>query len=471
MLTATVETLVTVSGGTLLAGDPAVFGNDLTIDSRTATPGCIFVALPGEHVDGHHFLEAALASGARVFLVTRQDEVISAFAEKAAVEGGAVILVGDGVEALHDLAAWHRSRLQATVIGVTGSNGKTTTKDFLSAVLSTTKRVVATEGNRNNELGLPLTILTASVTTDVLVLEMGMRGLGQIARLAATAKPDLGLVTNVGTSHIELLGTQDAVATAKAELVRAIPADGAVFLNGDDGYSEVMAADSAAPVITYGLSERCEIRATDIELDRDSRASFTLVAPQGSGRVGLPIPGRHNVYNALAAAAVALHEGVSFDQIASGLESASVSGMRMQFLTTPDDVSILNDAYNANPTSMKAAIETLASMSVTGKRIAVLGDMGELGSLSELAHFQVGEAVAHSAIDTLITVGPRAVRIADGARAAGMPANAVSTYATVAELLPRVSADLAPGDTVLVKASRVMGLEAVVEGIVSPVAG
>ncbi|TLM98705.1 MAG: UDP-N-acetylmuramoyl-tripeptide--D-alanyl-D-alanine ligase, partial [Actinobacteria bacterium] len=281
MLRASVDTIVRVTGGELVFGDLESFATDLTLDSRTATPGCVFVALPGEHVDGHDFLRQALEGGARVLVVTRDRDELASALTIALQRGASVVRVPDAVAAVQGLATWHRSRLLCPVIGVTGSTGKTTTKDFIEAVLSTSLRVVSTQGNKNNELGVPLTVLRAGSNTDVLVVEMGMRGLGQIAHLCEVARPTMGLVTNVGTSHVEILGTQDAIATAKGELVRAIPGDGAVFLNGDDQFTGILSALAAARVTRYGLTEACEVRAESIVLAPDSRASFSLVTVQG----------------------------------------------------------------------------------------------------------------------------------------------------------------------------------------------
>ena len=467
MLTASVETILAVTGGQLLAGSLGKIANDLCVDSRQTPPGCVFVALPGDRVDGHDYLEIAIDGGARVLVVTRDLDDLAGIAQLAAGREVAIVHVPDALRAVQDLATYHRSRLHCGVLGVTGSAGKTTTKDFVDSVLSTELRVVSTQGNQNNELGVPLTVLRAGSETDVLVVEMGMRGLGQISRLCEIAVPTLGLLTNIGSSHLELLGSVDAVADAKGELVRALPATGAAFLNGDDAYSDSIAATSAAPVILYGLSERCTVRAENVELDAESRPSFDLVSPSGRIRVDLPLPGRHNVYNALAAAAVGFRVGIAAESIAAGLSSAILTAMRMQVIDSAAGVTVVNDAYNANPVSMRAAIDTLASMQASGRRIAVLGDMAELGSLTELAHFRIGEQVARLPIDQLVTVGPRARRIAEGARAAGMSAVAVRSFENVAEACSILASSVGRGDVVLVKASRVMGLEVVVDGIVN----
>lgn len=471
MLTATAETIARVTRGELVLGDLATIANDVSIDSRSATPGCVFFALRGERTDGHDHLSDAFQAGARVAMVERLSADLAERVKAAAAAGAAVIRVASVEKALSDLAAWHRSRLHCTVVGVTGSNGKTTTKDFMCAALGASRRVVATEGNRNNELGVPLTVMRAGADTDVLIVEMGMRGPGQIASLARVARPDVGLVTNVGLTHVEVLGSQDAIASAKGELVEAIGPDGAVYLNGDDAYTHVLQSRSVAPVVTYGLSAGCGVRAVDIVMDDQSRPGFGIVAGGLRAHVDLPIPGRHNVYNALAATAVAFGLGVGLDEIASRLACAETTGMRMESFVTAAGVTIINDAYNASPSSMHFAVETLAGFSAARRRIAVLGDMAELGSLTELAHFDIGELVARSSIDVLVTVGPKASRIADGARAEGMDAEVVRPCATAEEALEVLDDVVERGDVVLVKASRVMGLERVVEGMVAPRVG
>jgi UDP-N-acetylmuramoyl-tripeptide--D-alanyl-D-alanine ligase len=468
VLSASIERLVQATGGELLTGDIATVVTDLVVDSRSVTPGCVFVAVVGENSDGHDFATAAIESGARAVIVTRPSMELAPALDAAKAADAAVIRVDDAIASVQDIAAWHRSRLRCAVVGITGSTGKTTTKDFLANAFPADTVVVSTQGNRNNELGVPLTVLSAGGDCDVLIVEMGMRGPGQIARLTQIAKPTVGLVTNVGTSHIELLGTQDSIASAKGELVRAVPEDGAVFLNGDDAYTDSLALSATAPVTRYGMGHKNEVRAESVELDADSVATFTLLAPSGEASMKLPVPGRHNVYNALAAAAVALHLGVPAATVAEGISHAKLTAMRMEIVETARGVTVVNDAYNANPTSMRAAIDTLARMSVSGKKIAVLGDMLELGSLSELAHFGVGEEVAKLDIDVLVTVGESAVRIADGARAEGMPAERIRPCGTVAEAIEVLDDVIEIGDVVLVKASRAMGFEAVVEGIVSP---
>jgi UDP-N-acetylmuramoyl-tripeptide--D-alanyl-D-alanine ligase len=340
-------------------------------------------------VDGHAFAAEALRSGARALVVTRWDDKVASALEQGRSRDAAVIKVADASAAVTDLAIYHRSRLSCPVVGVTGSTGKTTTKDFLAAALSTKLRVVSTVGNRNNELGVPLTILDAGTETDVLIVEMGMRGTGQIAALCRIAKPTLGLVTNIGQTHMELLGSQEAIVHAKGELVACVPQDGCVFLNGDDMWSRELAAESAAKVVFYGSRKGNDVRFDDVVVDADGKPTMVLKAGRKRAQVSLPVPGRHNAYNAAAAAAVALELGLTLKDVADGLASASLTEWRMQVFTVASGVTVVNDAYNASPTSMRAAVTALADMRPEGRRVAVLGDMAELGSLAELAHFRL----------------------------------------------------------------------------------
>ena len=468
MLTLSVGTLVEITGGELLAGPSVTMVNGLAIDSREVQPGAAFVAFIGERADGHSFVAEALVAGARAVLVTRDDVAIRAAIDASGRSEIALVRVGDARAAVEALGSWHRGRLMCPVIGITGSTGKTTTKDFLRSVLATRMRVVATSGNRNNELGVPLTVMDAGTETDALVVEMAMRGPGQIEHLCRIARPTAGLVTNVGASHVEALGSEEAIASAKGELVRAIPESGRVFLNGDDGWTDALESGALAAVTRYGLGSAAEVRAADVFVGEDGSPCFVLHCEQGQADVRLPLPGRHNVYNALAAAAVGLYLELALEDVVAGLEGATFSKWRMETFESASGVIVINDAYNANPTSMLAAVSALGDVPTAGRRIAVLGDMAELGSLAELAHFELGSRIAESAVDVLIVVGERARHIADGARAAGFEAEAIRPCATAEEASEVLDDLLEPGDTVLVKASRIMGLETVVEGIMDP---
>jgi UDP-N-acetylmuramoyl-tripeptide--D-alanyl-D-alanine ligase len=468
MLTLSAGRMVEVTGGELVSGSADAMVNGVCTDSRAVQAGCAFVAFAGERADGHAYVADALRAGARAALVTRYDDAVSAAVEQSGRHQAAVVLVRDATSAVVALAKYHRGRLACPVVGITGSTGKTTTKDFLAAALATKLRVTATAGNRNNELGVPLTVLDAGSETDVLVVEMGMRGAGQIEALCGVARPTHGLVTNIGQTHLELLGSQEAILHAKGELVRCLPESGAAFLNGDDAWSRRLASDSLAPVSFYGLGSDNDVRASDVSVSDDGMPTMTLTAVGESVTVTLPVPGRHNAYNAAAAAAVATSLGVSLAEVAAGLTDVSLTEWRMQVFTAANGVTVVNDAYNANPASMRAALSALSDMNTNGRRVAVLGDMRELGSLAELAHFRLGEEVADLPVHELVTVGDLARRIGEGALARGMDRKAVRSCATAEEAGEVLDDLLQPGDVVLVKASRSLGLERVVEGIVQP---
>ena len=467
MVTMSAAYLAEIVGGEVVAGPAEAILRGAEIDSRQVTPGMAFFALPGERTDGHDHIGEAARVGARVAVVSRFDETVAEQLGKPGAPQVAVVLVKDVAGALRELAVRHRATLRCAVVGITGSTGKTSTKDFLLAALGEERNSVATVGNRNNELGVPLTVLRAGPRTAVLIVEMGMRGEGQIERLCAIAHPTIGIVTNIGQTHLELLGSEDAIARAKGELVECVPSDGNVFLNGDDIWSRSLAERASAPVTWYGMGATADVRASDVSVDDLGRPCFTLSAGGEEARVTLPVPGRHHAYTAAAAAAAALQLGVTLDQIALRLADVRVSDMRMQVFVAANGVTVINDAYNASPTSMRAAVATLADMHAQGARIAVLGDMAELGSLSELAHFRLGEEVARSGVESLVTAGPRASRIAEGALASGMPASAVRPCANVEEASEVLDDLVHAGDVVLVKASRSMGLERIVERILA----
>lgn len=467
MVTMSAEYVAEIVGGEVVAGPVDAILRGAEIDSRQVTPGMAFFALPGEHTDGHDHVEAAVRAGARVVVVCRFDDSVASQLGKPGTPHVAVVLVPDVAAALRSLAIHYRGTLRCAVVGITGSTGKTSTKDFLLAALGEDRSTVATLGNRNNELGVPLTILRAGPRTDVLIVEMGMRGEGQIMGLCAIAAPTVGIVTNIGQTHMELLGSQEAIIRAKGELVECVPAEGMVFLNGDDAWSRSISERALAPVTWYGMGESVDVRASDIEVDDLGMPSFTLTANGETTRVSLPLPGRHHAYTAAAATAAALYLGVTFEEIAPRLAEVRVSDMRMQLFVAANGVTVINDAYNASPTSMRAAVTTLADMRAHGARIAVLGDMAELGSLTELAHFRIGEEVARSGIESLVTAGPMARRIAEGAIAAGMPPFAVRPCGDVDEASEVLDDLLSSGDIVLVKASRSMGLERIVERILA----
>jgi len=454
-------------GGRLLDADGATVVDGLVVDSRVARPGTLFVALPGERTDGSRFAPQALEAGAAAVL-----------AREGAVPAGPRIEVGDPLAALGALGAAVRARSDAHVVGITGSTGKTTTKDLLAAVLSTSMATVANTASFNNEVGLPLTLARLEPDTRALVVEMGARGAGHIAMLARLARPEIGVVLNVGVAHIGMFGSQAAIAQAKGELVEALPPHGSAVLNADDPLVAAMAGRTVARVLRFGLGPGAEVRAEGIGLDADGRAHFKLRTPGGLAEASLPVPGEHLVADALAAAAAGHALGLEPEAIAEGLRGAALSPMRMQVERRADGLTVINDAYNANPTSMAAALKTLAATRrgggvrgtpggcpgrSRGRTVAVLGEMAELGEQAPAEHDRVGRLVTRLGIDRLVGVGQLGEAIVRAARLEGMwPEEAVAAPDAEAALAI-LERWLQPGDVVLVKASRVVALDRLAE--------
>ncbi len=463
----------------------------LTWDSRAVQPGGLYVALPGERVDGHNFAAAAVKAGAVCVLAQHALDADALCAIKAA--GAGVIEVADTAAAVTALARAWRSCLAGRVIGITGSTGKTTTKNLVRDVLSAAGSVVATKGNQNNELGVPNTVLAADAGTRNVIVEMGMRGLHQLDALCEFVRPEWGLVTNVGESHIELLGSRENIARAKAEMLFALPHGGMAFVNAANDMTPQLRAfakldeHGVACVLYDGTADAAKRRAAlsaadaqlaavwseDVQLDAHGCPSFTLCAANFAGmpepvRVPctLALRGMHNVSNACSAAAVGIAAGMTPEQVAAALGTAQPETGRQEVLAAPAGFTVINDAYNANPDSMRASLSTFAALKVAGRRIAVLGDMGELGSFAPGLHTEVGTFAAACGLDYLVCVGTLAQNIAAAACAAGMNAENVVCVADGQAALAKVSAYVKPGDAVLVKASHFMGLEQVVEGLV-----
>lgn len=439
-------------------------------DSRQVTPESIFLALPGEKVNGNDYIFKALQGGSPLIIATCAPS--DALQAQAAEFESHIIFTKDVEETLGRIVSWYRDLLSATVIAVTGSSGKTTTKDLIASILSEFMLTVATEKNHNNEIGVPQTVLSADVSTQALVVEMGMRGMGQIERLCKFVRPEIAVITNIGVSHIELLGSRRNIAIAKGEIIAGLPDhDAHAVLCGDDDYTpfliEKYCIPKGCPVVTFGFSSDCIVRGSDLVLDAMARPSFKITFPEGDCvSVSLPVAGRHSAMDALAAAAVAYCVGLGSSVVKKGLERAETTEMRMEVLHTDDGITVVNDAYNANPESMAAALDTLASMQTDGRKIAVLGDMGELGSDSVSMHRRMGELVAADELDLLVCIGPLSRNMASAACSGGMQAENVFQFDTVEEALGRLNTELAAGDTVLVKASHAMGLERIVDGLV-----
>lgn len=462
----TLAEVATATGGRLFHAPPeAVVSAPAVLDSRLAVPGCLFLALPGEHVDGADFAAAAVTDGA-----------VGALADRPL--GVPTVVVANVRAGLARLAREVLRRLpEVTVVGVTGSAGKTGTKDLLAALLGCLGPTTAPAGSWNNELGLPLTVLRAEPDTRYLVLEYSARGVGHIAALCAAAPPRIGVVLNVGSAHVGVFGSREKIAVAKGELVEALPADGLAVLNADDLLVAAMAGRTAARVTTFGTSPGADLSARDIRLNAAGQAAFSLVTPAGSAPVQLALHGEHQIGNALAAAAVALELGLGVAPIAAALGAAGpVSRWRMEVSEAPGGVTVVNDAYNANPESMRAAVLALLAIARPAGQPprrcwAVLGEMAELGAAAAAAHREVGDLAARLGVDHVVAVGRRAGEIAAAATAAGGNAVEVPDVESAVELL---RSRLAQGDVVLTKASRAAGLERVAADLLSdpgPAAG
>src|SRR5438477_5546030 len=439
------------AGASLESGDGTVVINKISTDSRTIKPGELFVALHGENFDAHDFVEAAAKSGSAGALVNRNwnGHVPKNFA---------LIRALDPLHAYQQIAANYRRSLTLKVVAITGSNGKTSTKDFAASVLARKFRVTKTEGNFNNHVGLPRTILEATSEDEVAVWEIGMNHPGEIAELSKIAAPDAAIITNIGVAHIAFMGSREAIAAEKGALVEAVGAEGTVILNADDPLTKSMASRTHAKVILAGTTEGT-IRASEIS-QSGSGTDFTILEGAHRCRAQLPVPGLHMVQNALLAVAAGRVFGLSLEECAAGLAGAPLTKARLQ-IKEIHGVRFIDDSYNANPDSMKAALRTLMELDTDGKRIAVLGEMGELGSESEHGHQEVGETAATFGVDQLIAIGDMGEVIAQAARAAGLKkASPVRSTSEAAELLSEIDE---PGDRVLAQGSRSARTEQVIE--------
>lgn len=449
MIAFTLAELAAVTGGRVVGAEAD--GQLLTItgpvitDSREATPGSLYVARIGEHADGHLYAPSAQAAGAVATLGSRP------------IDGMPTVVVTDVQEAFAALARAVVDRLPGLrIVGITGSSGKTSTKDLLGQVLSAVASTVSPQGSFNSEVGVPLTVCRVDRSTRFLVAEMGADGVGHIAYLCRIAPPSIGIVLNVGQAHLGSFGSVEAIAQTKGELVEALPADGLVVLNADDARVLAMRSRAACRVITVGQSLAADIRATDIELDATGRASFNLQLEGDTYPVRLGLFGAHQVGNSLSVIAAARELGVPLADILSSLAAAApLSRWRMEVHELPGGVTLINDAYNANPDSMRAALRTLAHLGAGRRTVAVLGEMRELGDTSAAEHLGIGEFAAEQGITELIAVGPGAAPIGQGASARGAR---VTVMADVDAAYEHLTATTRPGDVVLFKSSRDSGL-------------
>ncbi len=431
------------------------------IDSRRVKSGDLFAALKGEQTDGHNYVFKALTEGTAALVEKTWAESNQAFLPP----GRALVAVSDPQAALQQLAKRYRQKFALPVIGVSGSSGKTTTKDMIAAVLAEKLVVHKTRGNFNNELGLPLTLLGLEAGHQAAVVEMGMRGLGEISFLASLAKPNVGVITNIGTTHMELLGSQENIARAKGELLQMLPADGTAVLNGDDPWCRRLGEGLICRVIYYSLNDpKADLTAQDVTPWGERGISFRASYLNQTAEVLLPLPGRHNAYNALAAIGAGLSLGLDLESCARGLRNLQLTGMRLEICPGLRGSRIIDDTYNANPASTRAALEVLAGQSAGLPKVAVLGSMFELGPEEENGHRMVGSfAAGIPGMAYLVTVGELARLIARGALEAGMEEQRVFSFADTAEASNFLRQSLPPDAWVLVKGSRGMKMERIVQ--------
>jgi len=441
-----------MAGGRLDGGDPGAVLTGVAVDSRAARPGDLFVALTGERTDGHRFIGDAVRRGASAVLAREDADV---------PDGTTAVRVDDPIAGLQRLAAGIRTRMTARLVAITGSSGKTITKELTAAVSRARFATVASEASFNNEIGVPLTILAAGVDTEVVVAEVGSRGVGHIEALMPVLRPDVSVVLNVGPAHIGLFGSMENVRIAKGELVEGLAPEGVAVLNADDAAVAEMASRTRGRTVTFGTGAGADVRAEDVTLSGDGTASFTLVSDGGRAEVSMRIPGEHLVSDALAAAAAGLVLGVATDEAAAALSSADGPMWRMQMVYAPEGWRVLNDAYNANPASTAAALKTLVTIGRGRRTWAVLGTMAELGEFSTAEHDRIGRLVVRLGVSRLIVIGEHARPLYEAARFEGMTLEEAGLVADTDEAVAMLRASLAPGDVVLVKASRAAGLERV----------
>jgi UDP-N-acetylmuramoyl-tripeptide--D-alanyl-D-alanine ligase len=458
----TLEEVLKVTGGNLIQGGGNTLFQGVSTDSRTVAEGDLFIALKGPRFDGHHYALEALKKKAGGVLV-EEDE-----AGDIRWDGDrskAVIAVKDTLSALGDIARDWRRKQGIPVVALTGSNGKTTTKEMIAACLETTFPVLKTKGNLNNLIGVPLTLLALTEKERVVVLEMGMNVPGEIRRLTEIAEPDVGLITNIQKVHLEGLGSLERLKEEKGELFRRMRRDGTILVNQDDPRVVELANDYPGQKITFGTEHPAEVMAKEVRLRGAEGTSFTLILEGEAMEIHLPLLGKHFVPNALSAVAVGCLFGVEVQQIKKALENFQPFPMRMEVVSLGGGRTLINDTYNANPYSTELALETLAEAKGNGRAIAVLGDMLELGSFTKEAHEQIGEKVRELSIDFLVALGEEASTVVQSAIRHGFPMERTRIVENHLEAIPLLGEMMKDGDWILVKGSRRMAMEKIVKGL------
>ena len=458
----TLDDIVTATGGERLYGNPAQTFCGISIDSRTIAAGELFVAIRGEVHDGHRFISEVIARGAAALLIEHRER--SAMPPDLSASGrAACVAVADTTRALGDLAAFHRKRMPARVVAITGSNGKTSTRRMTAAVVVRRFRTLEADKNLNNQIGLPLTLFRLAPEHEWAVVELGTNQPGEIARLAEIATPDIGLITNIGPAHLEGLGSIEGVFAEKSALLRGLSPGGRAVLNADDPRLRGLLAAMGAAAIGFGLAPEAAVRAAGVR-HTAAGIDFELILPAGATAVHLAAHGRFMVANALAAAAVGVLLGLPAAEIAAGLACFTPVAGRLDVSAPGAGIGLIDDTYNANPASLEGALEVLANLREGRRAFLALADMRELGSGAAAMHREMGRLAAAARVDRLFVCGQFSAEVAAAAVAAGMPAAAV-TAGTRAEIQTALLAELTPGDWVLVKGSRAMGMEHVVRGI------
>jgi UDP-N-acetylmuramoyl-tripeptide--D-alanyl-D-alanine ligase len=467
----TVEELREVISAKVLASDGVSWAKQrihgISLDTRSLQPGDLFLALQGDRFDGHDFVTTALSRGAVGAIVLDSYNVSGISLKRGSKRAQPFILgVRDPLYVYQQLAAHHRSRFHIPVVAVTGSNGKTTTKEMVASVMAQRWKILKTEGNLNNRVGVPQTLLRLNERHKGAVIEMGVDNLGQTARLCEIVRPTIGIITNIGPDHLEFFGTIEVSAQAKAEMLDLLPPDGVVVLNADDSYYDYLAARARCRVVSFGFSSKADVRAMNLESDGRNGTIFRLLLP-GMVRhtvVHIRVQGDHNVTNALAAGAVGSILGLPGGVIAQGLSRFRPAAMRSQ-VRVSQGVKLIIDCYNANPASMKAAVQLLSQTGAKRKKIAVLGDMLELGPNAAQMHEEVGGFVARHGIDQLVACGPLGRSLAKGAKQAGLDQAHILEVPDARAASAAIKTFVKPGDTVLIKASRGMKLELVADAL------
>ncbi|MEW6097311.1 MAG: UDP-N-acetylmuramoyl-tripeptide--D-alanyl-D-alanine ligase [bacterium] len=439
--------------GELLQGDKDKWIAKISTDSRQITQGDLFIALKGDRFDGHDFVEEVIKKEAGALVISKDIQPVTSYQLPITI-----IKVRDTLIALGKIAAYYRQKFEIPIVAITGSNGKTTTKEMAWQLISQKLNTLKCKGSFNNAIGLPLTLLELKNTTQSAVVEIGMNQVGEIKYLATIAKPTVALITNIGESHIGYLKTKENIANEKAQILDAVKDKGIAILNLDDDYSNRMKFKGR--LITYGIRNSADINAQDIHQDING-IKFTLILANNHYKLAIPILGLHNVYNVLGATAIAYALGLNFDEIKDAYKDFKTPYGRME-LRSHGKIKIINDAYNANPTSMKAAVQTLNQIHTKGRKILVMGDMLELGELSESFHRAIAKEIVTNGVDVLFTIGENASLTSDEAHKVGLE---VYKCDSNEEIVSKLKSMLKAGDSVLVKGSRRMKLEEVVEAL------